>query len=100
MRSRFSAFSVGDEGCLLRTWHPSTRPPRVGFDKGLRWQRLDVLATSGGGFLDAEGTVWFVAHYREGGRDGRMEEHSRFVVQDGVWLYVGPIVPVKPGPAV
>lgn len=91
MRSRFSAFWVGDEDYLLRTWHPSTRPPRVGFDKRLRWQRLDVLATSGGGFLDADGTVHFVAHYVERGRAGRMEEHSRFVVQDGAWLYVGPL---------
>jgi SEC-C motif domain protein len=90
MRSRFSAFCVGDEGYLLRTWHPSTRPPHVGFDKALRWRRLDVLQTSGGSFLDTEGTVRFRAHYDERGRAGRMEENSRFVVQDGAWLYVGP----------
>lgn len=91
MRSRFSAFCVGDEGYLLRTWHPSTRPPRVGFDKRLRWQRLEVRKTSGGSFLDADGTVHFIAHYVERGRAGRLEERSRFVVQDGAWLYVGPL---------
>lgn len=94
MRSRFSAFSVGDEDYLLRTWHPSTRPPGVAFDKTIRWERLEVLETSGGSFLDTEGTVRFVAHYRERGRPGRMEEHSRFVVEDGAWLYVGPL-PVR-----
>src|SRR5262249_12900002 len=26
MRSRYSAFAVGDAGYLLRTWHPSARP--------------------------------------------------------------------------
>jgi hypothetical protein len=26
MRSRYSAFAVGDVGYLLRTWHPSSRP--------------------------------------------------------------------------
>jgi SEC-C motif domain protein len=91
MRSRFSAFFLGDEDYLLRTWHPATRPPGVAFDRTIQWERLEVLETSGGGFLDDEGTVRFVAHYRERGREARMEEHSRFVVQDGAWLYVGPL---------
>ena len=26
MRSRYSAFAVGDAAYLLATWHPSTRP--------------------------------------------------------------------------
>lgn len=91
MRSRFSAFHAGDAAYLLRTWHPSTRPPRVDFDKALRWVRLEVLQTSGGGFLDDDGTVRFRALYVERGRAGLMEEHSRFVVEGGDWLYVGPL---------
>ncbi len=90
MRSRFSAFSVGDEPYLLRTWHPSTRPARIGFDPAFRWQRLEILQTAGGGFLDTEGTVRFRAHYLERNRPGHLEEHSHFVVQDDSWLYVGP----------
>ncbi len=27
MRSRYSAFVVGDEDHIFRTWHPRTRPP-------------------------------------------------------------------------
>ena len=92
MRSRFSAFCVGDEAYLLRTWHPSTRPPHIDFDKALRWQRLELLQTAGGSYLDTEGTVLFRAHYLERNRPGHMEEHSRFVLQDGAWLYVGPVV--------
>ena len=91
MRSRFSAFCVGDEAYLLRTWHPTTRPPHIGLDKALRWERLEILQTSGGGFLDSEGTVRFRAHYVERGRAGFQEENSRFVVQDGAWLYVAPL---------
>ncbi len=91
MRSRFSAFSVGDEAYLLRTWHPATRPPGVDLDAKVRWVRLEILQTSGGGFLDEEGTVRFRAHYTERGRDGRMDEHSRFVTDGGDWLYVGPL---------
>lgn len=88
MRSRFSAFGVGDEAYLLRTWHPSTRPPLIDFDPALRWQRLEILRTSGGGLLDTEGTVHFRAHYVRRKRPGHLEENSRFVLHDGAWLYV------------
>jgi len=91
MRSRFSAFYVGDETYLLRTWHPSTRPPRIGLDPSVRWQRLEVLQTTGGSYLDTEGTVHFRAHSVERNRAGHLEENSRFVVHDGTWLYVGPV---------
>jgi SEC-C motif domain protein len=90
MRSRFSAFSVGDEAYLLRTWHPSTRPPRIDLDPALRWEWLEILQVAGGGFLDTEGTVRFRAHYVERNRPGAIEELSRFVVRDGDWLYLGP----------
>lgn len=93
MRSRFSAFRVGDEAYLLRTWHPSTRPPRIDLDQALRWQRLEILRTTGGSFLDTDGTVLFRAHYVERNHTAHMEEHSRFVVQDGDWLYVAPLTP-------
>ena len=92
MRSRFSAFRTGDEAYLLRTWHPSTRPPRVEFPRSLRWERLEILRTTGGGLLDTDGTVHFRAHYVERNRPGNMEENSRFVVHDGAWLYVGPVM--------
>ncbi|GAA0335508.1 YchJ family metal-binding protein [Actinoallomurus spadix] len=91
MRSRYSAFRVGDEAYLLRTWHPSTRPPHIDFDETLRWERLEVLGTTGGGYLDTEGTVHFRAHYVVRNRPGHMEENSRFVLQEGAWLYVGPL---------
>lgn len=91
MRSRFSAFCVEDKAYLLRTWHPSTRPPRIDFDRALRWQHLEILRTSGGTGLDTGGTVHFRAHYVRRNRAGHMEEHSRFVTEAGIWLYVGPL---------
>ena len=48
MRSRFSAFAVGDPAYLLATWHPSTRPSRLELDDSLRWYRLDILSRSAG----------------------------------------------------
>src|SRR6476469_2345720 len=63
MRSRYSAFAVGDAGYLLATWHPSTRPRSLDLDPDVRWTGLEVLASSGGSMLEAEGTVEFVARY-------------------------------------
>jgi SEC-C motif-containing protein len=88
MRSRFSAFAVGDEGYLLRTWHPSTRPRQVGFDPAQRWTGLRIVGTTGGSLLHAEGTVDFLASYVVDGRSGSMAENSRFVREDGAWLYL------------
>ncbi|MEV0592842.1 YchJ family protein [Nonomuraea cavernae] len=89
MRSRFSAFGVGDEAYLLRTWHPDVRPPRAGSDKGLRWVSLEILETTGGTVFHTEGTVRFRARFVERGRPGQLEEHSRFVRLDGRWVYAG-----------
>ena len=88
MRSRYSAFAVTDGGYLLRTWHPKTRPPRVRFDPGQRWSRLEIVGRTGGGLLDTEGTVAFRAHYRAGGHPGVVEEDSRFVRYQGLWVYL------------
>ena len=92
MRSRFAAFALDDAAYVLSSWHPSTRPADVEPDPGLRWTRLDILDSSGGGLFDAEGIVEFRAHYRDGGRAGDMRERSRFVRHDGQWVYWGPIL--------
>ncbi|WP_181034612.1 YchJ family protein [Arthrobacter sp. 08Y14] len=88
MRSRYSAFAVGDQPYLLKTWHPSTRPAVLELDRGLQWRRLDIVETSAGGPLDDHGVVRFRAHYRDGAARGIQEETSRFVRANGVWLYV------------
>lgn len=87
MRSRFTAFAVGDEAYLLRSWHPSTRPRRVEIDPGLRWLRLDIVDTVDGGPFDREGIVEFTAHYRSTDARGQLHERSSFV-REGSWLYV------------
>src|ERR1700739_1844489 len=70
MRSRYSAFAVGDVGYLLRTWHPSGRPGALTLDPALRWTRLAVLETHEGGFFDTAGTVRFRAIYVKDGQRG------------------------------
>ncbi|WP_435986277.1 YchJ family protein [Terrabacter sp. LjRoot27] len=92
MRSRYTAFVVGDEAYLLRTWHPRTRPERVGLDPQTRWTGLTVLRTERGGPDDVDGVVEFVARWAEpsAGTVGRGELHevSRFGRWGGRWLYV------------
>ena len=88
MRSRFSAFALGDEPYLLRSWHPRTRPARLGLDPGQRWLRLEILATEGGSPFHSEGEVEFRAHYSEHGRPDVLHERSRFVRVDGAWVYL------------
>jgi SEC-C motif-containing protein len=91
MRSRYSAFAREDATYLLATWDQRTRPRRITFDPQMRWLRLDVLDTSGGGLLDTEGAVEFDAHFMEGERRSVLHERSVFVKADGRWRYVGPV---------
>ncbi|MEV1332967.1 YchJ family protein [Micromonospora costi] len=88
MRSRFSAFAVGDAAYLLRSWHESTRPARLDLDPSQRWIRLEIVDTGAGGLFDSAGTVAFRAHYRAGGGAGTLSERSRFVRADGRWVYL------------
>jgi SEC-C motif domain protein len=90
MRSRYSAFAVGDAGYLLRTWHPSGRPRTFSLDPAMQWTRLAVLDTRDGGLFDATGTVQFRAIYLHHGKRGVLAETSMFVRHDKRWAYLGP----------
>jgi SEC-C motif-containing protein len=90
MRSRYSAFAVGDAGYLLRTWHPAVRPAELILDPGLHWSRLAVLESRGGGLFDQAGTVRFRAVYVQAGTRGVLAENSSFVRRGGQWSYAGP----------
>lgn len=88
MRSRFSAFAVGDPAYLLHSWHPSTRPRELQLDPRTRWTRLDIVATAQGGPFDSDGTVTFEAFYRDDTGSGSIRERSRFVREDRRWFYL------------
>lgn len=88
MRSRFSAFALGDVAHLLRSWHPSTRPDALDLDVDIRWMRLDVLDRERGGPFDDDGVVEFEAFYRDAAGRGSMRERSRFVREAVGWQYV------------
>jgi SEC-C motif-containing protein len=91
MRSRYSAFVVGDADYLLETWHPSTRPARLELDPAVRWYRLDVMRRERGGPLDADGIVEFRAYSRLDGERHDQHEVSRFTREGGRWRYVSAV---------
>ncbi|MER5910584.1 YchJ family metal-binding protein [Streptomyces sp. NPDC001982] len=84
MRSRYSAFVVGDAGYLLRTWHPRTRPARLELDPGMRWTGLEIEDARDGSAFHSAGSVTFRASYR----GGSLHERSRFERVGGAWVYV------------
>jgi SEC-C motif-containing protein len=88
MRSRYSAFALGDREYLLATWHPTTRPRTLDLDRDVLWTGLDVVATRAGALLDRDGTVEFHAHYVVAGRTGAQHETSRFLRDGGQWRYL------------
>lgn len=87
MRSRYSAFALGDAAYLLRTWHPRTRPDELDLPDDRHWTGLEILARTDGTVFHASGTVTFRAHYRDPEGPGMQEETSEFVRLDGGWRY-------------
>jgi SEC-C motif-containing protein len=86
MRSRYSAYVIGDEAYLLATWHASTRPAQLVLDSATKWLGMEVRSHRQ--FDDTHAQVEFVARYRVGGKGERMHENSRFVHENGRWYYV------------
>ncbi len=90
MRSRYSAFAVGDGAYLLASWHPESRPTSLELDPELRWYRLDIIGRTAGGLVDTRGTVDFAAHWRAAdGEGGVHRENSRFTRVERRWVYLG-----------
>jgi SEC-C motif domain protein len=92
MRSRYSAYVLLREDYLLATWHASTRPAELGLAREVpaKWIGLDVRRHEQAD--DQHAIVEFVARYKINGRAHRLHEVSRFVSEDGRWLYVDGVV--------
>jgi SEC-C motif-containing protein len=84
MRSRYTAYVVGDADYVLRTWHPRTRPPGLDLASAPHWQGLTLIASADGREGDAQGEVEFRADFA----GGSLHERSRFVRRAGRWVYV------------
>ena len=88
MRSRFSAFALGDADYLLSTWHPRTRPRQLELHSDVTWRRLQIVDTEAGAHRDTAGVVEFRAQYERRGKRRIVHERGRFIRETGRWLYV------------
>ena len=91
MRSRYSAYVVGDGRYLVETTHPDFRveediPLIEAHAQTTRWLGLEVVSVSED---SGRGEVEFLAYYREGDASGIRVHHerSRFALLDGRWYY-------------
>lgn len=88
MRSRYTAFALGDVRHLADTWFPATRPDEVSVDAATTWLGLEVVRseTAPDG---RSGRVMFRARWADGatGETGVLEEDSRFLRRAGRWYY-------------
>ena len=94
MRSRYSAYVVGDEKYLLNTWHSTTRPTELALkdDTATKWIGLDIKSTGQGTELDEQGTVEFVARYKINGKAQRLHETSEFRKEQDKWFYLDGVI--------
>ncbi|MFM8918559.1 MAG: YchJ family protein [Limnohabitans sp.] len=90
MRSRYTAFVLENQAYLQRTWHADHRPETLDFEDGAKWLGLEIKDFVDTGVEDGHATaqVEFVARVRVAGKAHRLHERSRFVCEQGQWLYV------------
>lgn len=87
MRSRYTAFALGDDDYIAASWAPETRQSQRGDEARAEWLKLTVLNATHVLGADEAG-VEFVAQYRQDGVRSRLHERSRFVRRGGRWLYL------------
>lgn len=93
MRSRYSAFTLGNIEYIENTTDPSQRST---FDRngtaewanGSEWLGLKIVSTSAGGEGDTKGEVEFIARYRFQDSEQNHHERSEFRKRDGKWYFL------------
>ena len=93
MRARYSAFATLQAEFLHESLHPEHRHDHDlaatrRWAENSQWLGLEVLAVEAGGVEDEEGTVEFIATYKERGLVHPYHELSKFRKVDGAWYYV------------
>ncbi len=90
MRSRYTAYTQGNEAYLLTTWHSSTRPDALNLadDPPCQWLGLQLKRFVPDSQDPQRALVEFVARYKVNGKAYRLHESSRFCQEDEQWLYI------------
>jgi SEC-C motif-containing protein len=93
MRSRYTAFSVGEMDYIYKTHHESTRKDLdmdgvKSWAMNSEWLGLEIRETSKGLEKDSEGQVEFKCKFNFNGKDQSHHELSTFVKEKGEWFFV------------
>ena len=94
MRSRYSAFVKGNGAYLFDSHSILTRKEKEkdeieSWAKSVKWLKLEVLKSTLGSKKDTKGTVEFKAYFKEGYRKHVIHENSKFIKENGLWVYLG-----------
>ncbi|MDR5876756.1 YchJ family protein [Caballeronia sp. LZ032] len=89
MRSRYTAYVLGNTAWLRATWAASTCPPDLDASDTTHTRWLGLQIRRHQQIDEAHAEVEFVARYKTGGRAHRLHEASRFERNGaGDWIYV------------
>ena len=101
MRSRYTAFVVGDVDWIMDSHHPETvdevvRDDVESWSSGSEWLGLRIRETEGGGPDDDEGVVSFRARYKVGTQQVDHVEEAHFLRHEGAWRFPSVVEDAQP----
>lgn len=87
MRSRYTAFVLGNTSHLLATWDDICKPPSLPIDEYCKWLKLEILEAPAVSDNDDSGYVYFKACFIENNTLVTLLEKSRFIRKNEKWYY-------------
>ena len=110
MRSRYTAYVLGEIDYILGSLHPDhrqdvDREATETWSKKATWKGLDIVRTEAGGPSDEQGKVEFIARFELSGVPQVHHELASFSKYGGRWYFVdgetiGPKPVVREGPRI
>ncbi len=93
MRSRYTAYVMGNAHYLYKTWHEKTRPSLASLKESgaQKLIALKIVTTQAGGENDLKGMVEFIASSESTNPEEPIYQHhekSLFIKVKQQWLYI------------
>jgi SEC-C motif domain protein len=93
LRSRYTAFTLGETDYVLSTHHSRTlhevkREEIEEWSKSSQWLGLKIVQSEAGKETDTQGTIVFCARYHSEGKDHDHWEQSYFEKENGQWRFL------------
>lgn len=88
MRSRYTAYALGNADYIEKTEHEADRKAIEDWIRATEFKALRVLECHHGQPEDTQGVVIFEADFVSAGQSSTHRETSEFVRQDGRWMFL------------